>query len=583
MSNDRPKDLRLGNVAPSNINNTQNAALRGASLAFGKPPAKPKPKINDYAGSNGALAAAKAGAGRAASRNVMGLSSGWEEPDNDERLAYQNTGSSVGGRSYTGGPERPSVQQRLSQFGGGGGGGYLQPPGGTPDQNRSASFIAATLAASRSASVSPNPTGQSQVSHADLRRPAGFMARSPSVRSTASSRSSDPALDITPIPHTTSLIGMFEQNAGSPKTVKRPPVKRSATSASVNRLPASQNAASPKASRPQSPSPLSAGPETSSDTPPKLSLAQIQRLSEESEAKRPPPPAPNPSILASKPILIPAKRKPKLPSPEVEKEEDASSDDSFVSASEDNYEYKPSFRAELAQQRRLTSTSTHSVDTQATIDSMANAIVASSLASSRAVSPSKSSLQSTLYPPPPPPRRNARQHHLFHTEKSRTPSPAKPVGLRMTMRKPKSKDSLDEGEKRRGKKNLVKKHPNKHHEGDRKRWRDSITERERKRYEAVWASNKGLYSNKSPGSEYCVCNLVVRDIFSRSRLSADVLEEVYALVDRSENGMLEKEEFVVGLWLIDQRLKGRKLPIRVSDHVWKSVGTLAGIKVKKAK
>jgi hypothetical protein len=152
----------------------------------------------------------------------------------------------------------------------------------------------------------------------------------------------------------------------------------------------------------------------------------------------------------------------------------------------------------------------------------------------------------------------------------------------MTMRKPKSKDELDEGEKRRGRKHLMKKHPNKHHEGDRKRWRDSITERERKRYEAVWASNKGLYLDKTPGSEYCVCSLVVRDIFSRSRLSADVLEEVYALVDRNENGMLEKEEFVVGLWLIDQRLKGRKLPIRVSDHVWKSVGTLAGIKVKKA-
>ncbi|KUJ22163.1 uncharacterized protein LY89DRAFT_681470 [Mollisia scopiformis] len=578
MTADRPKpqDFRLGNVAPSNVNDTQNAALRGASLAFGKPPVKPTPKLNDYAGTNGAMAAAKAGAGRAAaSRNASSSSSRWEEQGVDDKLAYHNTGSSAGGRSYT--MERPSIQQRLSHFGGGAG--YLQPPGGTPDQSRSASFIAATLAASRSASVSPNPTGQSHTSNADMRRPQSFMARSPSVRSVASSKSSDQALDTTSIPPTTSLIGMFEQKDTSPTRVKRPAAKRSATSASVRKSLVTSSPGSAEPSRSHSPSPLSARPKTSAGGRPKLTLAQIQKLSEESEARKPSPPARKPSIPASKPIPIPAKRNPKLPSPEVEKEEGASSDDSFVSASD----YKPSFRAELAQQRRLTSASTQSLDTQATIDSMANAIVASSLASSRAASPSRSSLQSSFYPPPPPPRRNGRQHHLFHgKDKSRTPSPAKPVGLRMTMRKSKSKDSLDEGEKRRGKKNLVKKHPNKHHEGDRKRWRDAVTERERKRYEAVWASNKGLYSDGSPGSEYCVCSLVVRDIFSRSRLHVDVLEEVYALVDRSCNGMLEREEFVVGLWLIDQRLKGRKLPIRVSDSVWKSVGSLGGIKVKKA-
>ena len=150
------------------------------------------------------------------------------------------------------------------------------------------------------------------------------------------------------------------------------------------------------------------------------------------------------------------------------------------------------------------------------------------------------------------------------------------------MRKPKPEEDVDEGEKRRNKKNLMKKHPNKHHEGDRKRWRDEITERERKRYEAVWASNKGLYTSSFPDSETSVCSLVARDIYSRSRLHTDVLEEVYALVDRRKDGRLEKEEFVVGLWLIDQRLKGRKLPPRISDFVWRSVGILAGIKVKKA-
>jgi hypothetical protein len=57
---------------------------------------------------------------------------------------------------------------------------------------------------------------------------------------------------------------------------------------------------------------------------------------------------------------------------------------------------------------------------------------------------------------------------------------------------------------------------------------------------------------------------------------------MYSLIDRRKIGVLEREEFVVGLWLIDQRLKGRKLPIRVSDHVWKSVGALNGIKIRKA-
>jgi hypothetical protein len=157
------------------------------------------------------------------------------------------------------------------------------------------------------------------------------------------------------------------------------------------------------------------------------------------------------------------------------------------------------------------------------------------------------------------------------------------------MRKPRD-ESEDEGDKRRGKKShLMKKHPHKHHEGDRKRWRDVVTERERKRYEAVWASNRGLYTsdingkaNKGGEGENGVNSLVVRDIFSRSRLHTDVLEEVYELVDRGHNGTLQKEEFVVGLWLIDQRLKGRKLPIRVQESVWRSVGSSSGIKVKSA-
>jgi len=149
------------------------------------------------------------------------------------------------------------------------------------------------------------------------------------------------------------------------------------------------------------------------------------------------------------------------------------------------------------------------------------------------------------------------------------------------------------GAHRQGRKNPLKKHPNKHHEGDRKRWRDEVTERERKRYEGVWAANKGLYISdygtgrtffQPPATDAAklrVLNVVVRDIWSRSRLSLNVLEEVWDLVDNQAIGMLAREEFVVGMWLIDQRLKGRKLPFKVSESVWASVRRLSGIKFPK--
>ena len=234
-----------------------------------------------------------------------------------------------------------------------------------------------------------------------------------------------------------------------------------------------------------------------------------------------------------------------------------------------------------------------------TEDGLANAIVASSLASSRAPSPAKSEDPSLS-------RRHSRSHvsshhhhHHHHHQRgtpsltSRTPSPVK--GLRQTMRKPlTSDDDDDETKPRRNRaKSLLGRHPNKHHEGSRKRWRDKITERERKRYEGVWAANKGVYVQRtsivsrprrprqtaSLAAETSVLNLVVRDIWSRSRLGPEALEEVWDLVDRKGIGVLDREEFVVGMWLIDQRLKGRKLPIKVSMSVWDSARAMGGIKI----
>lgn len=230
-------------------------------------------------------------------------------------------------------------------------------------------------------------------------------------------------------------------------------------------------------------------------------------------------------------------------------------------------------------------------------EQLANAMVASSLASSRQQSPARQ-----LEAPPLPIRRH--KHHTLSL--SRTPSPSKTPGLKKTLRQPQSEESDDDDyeglyphSKRKVQKRLGK-HPNKHHEGDRKRWREIVTERERKRYEGVWAANKGLYSSftvhehaivsRAPKSLEAqelremvaeqVSNIVVRDIWSRSRLPETVLENVWDLVDNNQVGRLSKEEFVVGLWLIDGHLKGKKLPVKVSDSVWRSVKGLHGISLK---
>ena len=183
------------------------------------------------------------------------------------------------------------------------------------------------------------------------------------------------------------------------------------------------------------------------------------------------------------------------------------------------------------------------------VDSLANTIVAASLASSRAASPTK--------PPLPPPPRRHNSHSLFnnhhsHGPMSRTPSPAK--AMRQTMREQLPSD--DEAEYKK-KSVLMRKHPHKHHEGDRKRYRATVTERERRRYDGVWAANKGLWMDADSSDR--VLNLVVRDIWSRSRLSNDVLADIWDLVNNQGGDRLERNEFVIGMWLIDQRLKGRKL------------------------
>ena len=208
---------------------------------------------------------------------------------------------------------------------------------------------------------------------------------------------------------------------------------------------------------------------------------------------------------------------------------------------------------------------------QLSVDALANAMVASSLASSRAPSPSKP-------PALPPPRRHGK-HSLLPKhggqDPSRTPSPAK--RMRQTMREPLKSD--DEEVTRKHRNHVVRKHPNKYKEGDRKRYRNQVTEQERKRYEGVWAANRGILLDAD--SSDAVSNIVVRDIWKRSRLPDDVLEEVWSLVESRGSAKLDKAEFVIGMFLIDQRLKGNKLPFKVSDSIWSSVRHLSGINVSR--
>ncbi|KAI0486825.1 hypothetical protein F4859DRAFT_315282 [Xylaria cf. heliscus] len=197
------------------------------------------------------------------------------------------------------------------------------------------------------------------------------------------------------------------------------------------------------------------------------------------------------------------------------------------------------------------------------LDSLTNAIVAGSLASARAISTTK--------PPTPPPRKQT-------------------THMRQTLRTPRAKSDEEVSgiasqhrKKPLGKLSSRKKHA--HHEGARRRWREVITARERQRYEGLWASNRGLLLDSfgaaasglhNVDTSQLVANVVVRDIWARSRLPFDELAEVWDLVDTQGRGALDKAQFVVGLWLIDQRLRGRKIPRKVSDSVW---GSVKGVRV----
>jgi hypothetical protein len=208
--------------------------------------------------------------------------------------------------------------------------------------------------------------------------------------------------------------------------------------------------------------------------------------------------------------------------------------------------------------------------------SLANAIVGANLALSRNPSPYKSTsnVGNPLLSPSRP-------------SKSRSASPKKLTGaLRETLRKDNGQEeSSDEGHHLRGRK-IVRRGLHRFGEGgEGRKWHEEISEEEFKRYAGLWASNRGfLFTAREraltkDNLDEEVHNFITRELWRRSRLPDKLLREIWDLVDDRKLPRLTKASFVVGMWLIDQRLKGRKMPVKVGTTVWESVHRLEGVGV----
>ncbi|KAK7908548.1 hypothetical protein PG985_015851 [Apiospora marii] len=666
----------------------------------------------------------------------------------------QNHGANNNNNNNQRPPQRSGTPQKQQQQNTGGGAPSLRPPGLAsmgPDP-RSPSFIAATLAASRSASpsrreqpppqqVNPaqvttnHPYAQQAATRAKRKDSAAGAART--ANSAASSVTDLDLTDTTPIPATNSLISMFEKKEDAPDEGHAEPVKRVLSRVPTRKATAKLHTITPPLAEspmpksdispskvasalaweqaPSLPTPASgtkveAAPTSHADklekkrapTPPVKSKKPIGAASKPPEleeegakrkpiAKTPPRPAtanrsetailsPRPTRAASHKIVLendlasegktgeqestgnkalldetldsgprpsstktlPAKtthvvNKPQPRPPRPRRSSSTSSKDTFVSASSAHSPRssspqpgpsgaasptlsitKPTRRAGSAQSlpaRKPVPPPAPPRRGQAqqpntALSSLTNATMAGILASSRASPSVAASSSSPTGPPAPPPPRKPTPH------------------MRQTLRQPPKSEEEEEKDNRarHKKKHLASKKKHAHHEGARRRWREQMTERERKRYEGVWASNRGLLlssssfpttstntstaasganpasvsapnlhfshnrrpsynqrnnsssgsstagtpSNSNPNPADFVANVVARDIWSRSRLPFDELAEVWDLVDSRGIGALDKTEFVVGMWLIDQRLRGRKIPQRVSESVWSS-------------
>ena len=595
-----PSRASTAGSGPTTVD-AQATALVGALQAFGRPPPKPQTASNTGSGVNGALAAAAwAGSKNPPSKPRSDRSPGTAAPP-------QPTPAKTQPLKNPGPKGSLAVKEGTIP--------KLSPPRSSPsDRSPSPSNYVAKVAAARSAS-SANPGGFD-----NSVRPPGKVGQGPGTasrpqqeRKSASKSPQDDSTDATPIPPTTSLVDLFERKSSvrersaktpepvlikpdpdvpiqSPKPVRHPEggitavFKMELEEDNIISKPAEDMGTKDYAQLDgrQSPQPnLSPSADSGATSSPiTIRKRPSQLMSATADVSSPPSignrlrPSPSPYRYPS--TDPPSSRSParSVTSPPHMLSASRTGDGSLAAQYRQMY---PRHKAPLSDESAL-----------------ANAIVASSLASSRVASPK------VTEPPPVP---NRRRHHTFSF--SRTPSPSKHA-MKHTLRKKDSSESDGSDDElhpygKHKKKRHLRKHPNKHHEGDRKRWRDAITERERRRYEGVWAANKGIHCSLTIKEENSlriaskskpppavneavadsVSNIIVRDIWNRSRLPEAVLESVWDLVDTDEVGRLTKDEFVVGMWLIDQRLKGRKLPVKVTDFVWASARNIQGIKIRR--
>ncbi len=60
---------------------------------------------------------------------------------------------------------------------------------------------------------------------------------------------------------------------------------------------------------------------------------------------------------------------------------------------------------------------------------------------------------------------------------------------------------------------------------------------------------------------------VARQELMKSKLPNSVLRRIWALADIDEDGMLDRDEFAVAMFLIDHKLAGNDLPETLPDQV----------------
>ncbi|TLS30538.1 hypothetical protein PpBr36_03656 [Pyricularia pennisetigena] len=645
----------------------QSAALKGASLAFQKqldankkkkkkssPPSANNKPISD----GGALVAATSAAS----------------------LSNQTTGgSSVADHGV---PEHATLSNRLAQLQQRSGSPHLRPPGSAGGP-RSASFIAATLAASRSSSPSPSrknsvatPQGQRRRARAHSRASSvgSLQLTSPSnlgpspgqgVDSGGYDGEVDADLDQEEdtgfrrlgrrkvVAETPTFPAREQSRRRDGDPVKSPsPVRDSEVPQPrgkvIDRVPEQEEPESPvQKARPKLKPKPKPKPDKTIKTEPRAApeLVESKRTGPDPVSEPTSPSIrrisaiqPKPKVTRAQPARAPIKTYDSQKEIQVlsriimpkdvddidycdltwdgtrdppfrERTDSISSDDTFFSTSSGQGRRAPtpppprrarsvretpsrpqSAASPPSSQQRPVSSHSRQTPTGANrpslaLDSLTNAIVASSLASARHAPASRPQTPATV--PVPSRKRNDRLAPNLTgggLSRSHSRSPPKKQGMLTTLRAPQSKSDDEEARKYRerhrkrgplgGKKHV-------HHEGSRRRWRDSVTAEERRRYEALWASNRGLLLPPKDGTgqqqqqqqqpQDLVANVIVRDLWSRSRLPHDELAEVWDLVDLNRRGSLSKEEFVVGMWLIDMRLRGRKIPPRVGQSVWDSV------------